>query len=451
MTQTLQRLQTAPNRYPLSYPQQVWCERADSGAFGPRFTVSRGFRITGQLDLAALQAALDDVVYRHEMLRTVIVHQAEPPYQEVHPPCRVPLRVRQLPNRPGLDRQLCAEQVVAEAETTSLDVLDLPLVRAVLARFDDNDAVLALTLHHVACDGWSLQLVLRDLASCYAARVAGGVPVLPPAPQYREFALWQQRQLAGPEAVKSLSYWRDVLAGGGIFALPTDRPVSAEHTQPYAERSFTIDAAVISELTRFAKQAHCSMFMTVLASFNAFAYRLTGTTDPMIGTTIHGRGQPEFVDTVGPLINMLPLRTRMADCLSFRELVLQTRMTCLDGFCHDLPIHVIEQAAPYIADPLADPGNSDLTFGFFESPFDPGLFRLGQATVEVRNRNRKTPQNPGGAAWNMAIRPSGELYGCLEYSPDEFDASTIDGWVADYCRLVEAAAADPERDWRTLG
>jgi hypothetical protein len=360
------------------------------------------------------------------------------------------LRVRDLPVRPDQDRDLCAEEVLAEAEAGSLDVLELPLLRAVLTRFDDHDAVFTLTLHHVACDGWSLQLILRDLASCYAARVSGGAPVLPPAVQYRDYALWQQQHLAGPEAARSLDYWREALAGGGIFALPTDRPVPARHDQPYTESTFTVDAAVITELGRYAKQIRCSMFMAVLATFNAFAHRLTGTTDPMIGATIHGRGQPEFADTVGPLMNMLPMRTQLADCVSFRDLVLQTRLTCLDAFCHELPIQYIEQATPHIADPLADPNNSDFTFGFFQSPFAPGTFQLAERTEEIRNRNRKTPQNPGGASLSMAIRPSGELYGCLEYSPQEFDADTIDGWVRDYCRLIAAAVAEPDRDWRTL-
>ena len=448
MTHQLQPALADDDRFPVSHPQKVWCGLAEAGAFGPRFIIARGFRITGRVDVAALQAALNDVVVRHELLRTIVVHDANPPYQRVYPPSPVPLEVRDLPPDTERSRDQRAEDLLTEAEAGSLDVLELPLLRAVLARFDDQDAVFTLTTHHMASDGWSLQLILRDLTSYYQARVRLLKPALPPMLQYREFAVWQQQYLAGPEAAKSLEYWNATLAGGQIFALPTDRPVPAKRSQPYAEHDFTVEGPVIAELADYAKRIRCSMFMVILATFNVFAHRLLGTTDPMIETIIHGRGHPEFTNTVGPLMNMLPLRTPLAGCATLTDVVRATRLSCLDGFSHELPIQYIAEAIPHIGDPLEDPSNSEFSFGLFQAPFGHGVLQLGDRTTEVHKSVRKTPQNPGGVVLTLSTRAAGELFGCLEYSPEEFDADTVAGWMADYSGLIRKAVTSADRDWR---
>lgn len=450
MTQTSQQPVDTANRYPLSETQEFWCERAAVGSFGPRFIVTKGFRITGPVDVQALQDALNDVVRRHELLRTIVVHDVEPHYQQVYPPCPVPLEVRDLPPDPGRSRDQIAEDLLTETEAGRLDVLQLPLLRALFARFDDADSVFTLMTHHMACDGWSLHLILRDLAAYYAARVTGTEPDLPPTVQYREYTAWQREQLEGSNMAASLQYWRDNLADGGIFAMPTDRPKPELHSRPYSELIFTIDAEVISELGRLAKQMRCSTFMIILATFDVFAHRVTGTTDPIILSILHGRGRPEFNNSVGSFLNLLPLRTALADCVSFRDVVLRNRVVCLEAFSHEVPLKYIEQEVPTLGAPLADPHNSDFTFGFFQSPFDQKVFQIGDSMVEIRKADRATPQNPGGVALSMSVRSTGELFGTLEHNLDEFDAETVANWIADYRRLVAAAVTEPDRPWREL-
>ncbi|HJQ02156.1 MAG TPA: condensation domain-containing protein [Jatrophihabitans sp.] len=450
MTQTSQQPVDTSNRYPLSETQEFWCERAAVGSFGPRFLATKGFRITGPVDVQALQGALDDVVRRHELLRTIVVHDVEPHYQQVYPPCPVPLEVRELSPNDERSRDQIAEDLLTETEAGSLDVLKLPLLRALFARFDDNDSVFTLMTHHSACDGWSLHLILRDLAACYAARLTGTEPDLPPTVQYREYTAWQREQLQGSDMDALLQYWRDNLAGGGIFAMPTDRPVPKLHSRPYSELMFTIDAEVISELGRLAKQMRCSTFMIILATFDVFAHRLTGTVDPIILSILHGRSRPEFNDSVGSFLNLLPLRTDLDSCVSFRDVVLRNRMVCLEAFSHEVPLKYIEQEVPTIGDPLAEPYNSDFTFGFFQSPFDQKVFQLSGSMVEIRKANRATPQNPGGVALSMAVRSTGELFGTFEHNLDEFDAETVANWISDYRRLVATAVSQPDLPWREL-
>jgi len=450
MTETTEQPAAVANRYPLSETQEFWCERAAVGSFGPRFLVTKGFRITGPVDEVALQGALNDVVERHELLRTIVVHETEPHYQQVYPPCPVPLEVRQLPADDERSRDLRAQDLLTETEAGSLDVLQLPLLRALFARFDDNDSVFTVMTHHSACDGWSLHLILRDLAIYYQARVTGAEPELPPTVQYRDYAAWQRRRLEGAELERSRRYWQDKLAGGGIWAMPAERPVRKQDTRPYSELIFAVDAEVIDTLLELSRRMRCSSFMIILATFDVFAHKLTGTTDPIIDCIIHGRGQPEFNNSVGSFVNLLPMRTRLDECVSFRDIVLQNRTVCLEAFENELPIKYIEEAIPAISAPLDEPYNSDFSFGFFQSPFDQKVFQLGTEMVEIRKPDRATAQNPGGVALGLSIRATGEMFGSLEYNLDEFDASTVADWIADYCRLVAEAVADPDRPWRSL-
>jgi condensation enzyme len=446
----------APDRFPLSNQQQLFC--GDAGAFGPRFIVTKALRITGPLDVAALQAALDDVVIRHEMLRTIVVQDGQPPYQRVYPPSKVPLEVRQLAAEPGRSRDEQAEDLLAEAESGSINVEELPMLRAVLARFDDRDSVLSLLTHHSACDGWSLHLVVRDLAACYAARTGERPLSLPPVTQYREYAEWQLRNATGPEAERNLAFWREQLGDAGVFTLPTDRPVQPVHTQDYRYCGMLLSVEQAAAIAQLAKSARCSGFMVMLAAFNVLAHRISGSTDPVISTIIHGRGQPQFKDTVGLFLNFMPLRTDLAGCASFRDVLIRTRNTCLEGYAHERPIQQLDQEIPTLMAPLADPANCDLIFGYFESPFASlgldGLtevFRISEGTSTVIRKERISEQVPSGAAWSIGALVNGEIRGGLQYNPDEFDDSTAEGWVSDYLRIVTAALADPDGDWSALG
>ena len=448
-------VRSAPDRFALSSQQELWC--ANEGSFGPRFIVTKALRITGRIDLPALQGALDDVVARHEMLRTVVVRDVEPRYQQVFAPSPVPLTVRDLPTAPGPGRDRLAEDQLAELELASMDVAQLPLLRAVLTRFDDTDSVLGLLTHHSACDGWSLHVIVRDLAACYAARTGQRPLSLPEPLQYRDYADWQRINTTGPAAVEHLAYWRGQLGDAGVFTLPTDRPVRQLHTEPYLSHNSTLPAQTTEAIGQLAKSLRCSGFMLTLAAFYVLAHRISGEHQPVVSTIIHGRGQPQFNDTVGPFLNFMAMRTDLTDCTSFRELIRATRNTCLQAYAHELPIAQVERELPTLAAPLAEPGNCDFIFGYFESPFAGAgaakvreLFRIAEDTQTVVRSERTSEQMPGGAAWSMGALPTGELRGGLQFSPEEFDESTVIHWVSDYDRILANGVADPDRDWTTL-
>jgi hypothetical protein len=186
MTRSSLELEHGSKRYPLSFTQEWFCslDQGDNGgAFGARFILVCPIRITGAVDVAVLQGALDDVVVRHELLRTLVVRDADPPYQLVRPPCPVPLEVRDLPPAPGKSRDMVAQELILEAQDGTMSPREVPLLRAELCRFDDTDSVLFLTVHHSVSDAWSVQLILRDLGAFYAARSSGDPAKLPPVRQ----------------------------------------------------------------------------------------------------------------------------------------------------------------------------------------------------------------------------------------------------------------------------
>jgi hypothetical protein len=442
---------------PLSSQQQHLCEPEQAGAFSPRFILCKALRITGHVDTAALQDALDDVVARHEMLRSVIVRDACPPYQQVHPPSPAPLTVRDLPPTPGHLRQQVAEDELARAEASSMDLEQLPLLRAELARFDSQDSVLSLVSHHCACDGWSMNLVERDLAACYAARTGEHPLDLPKAPQYQDYTRWQRDQLGQPAALAKLAYWREQLDGARMFTLPTDRPVPASYTEPYLRYSFGIGAEEMATVSRFVKAERFSGFMVMLAVFNVLAHRIGGTLDPAVSTMFHGRSEPQFRDTVGFFLDFLTMRTDLSGCRSFRDVLISTRATCLQAYEHEAPHRQVLQAIPSLGEPMANPDNSYVVFGFWDSALTStttGPYRIGDGFSVIRkperSRVRRNEQLPGGVTFNTGTVPSGELVGSLQFNPETFDETTVAGWVCDYCRILTTAMADPDREWELL-
>lgn len=443
----------AAGRYPLSSQQRLWQAHDATSAFGPRFVIVRSLRVRGQLNIPALQAALDDVAARHEILRTVVVCDAEPPYQQIHPPSPVPLRVHALPSVPDESRAAYAQDLLLQAEQSSVNVTELPLLRAVLSKFDDRDAVLTVISHHTAGDAWSMQLIIRDLAECYTARAAGQVPALPPVRQYREFAAREQVIAASPMVREARAYWRQKLRGARFFALPADRPLTQPLSTPYNSHHFIIGTDVMHAVSVIAKNAHATRFMVLLAAINVLAYEISGATDPVIRNITAGRGEPQFQDTVGVTLSFVPLRTDTSQCHSFREIVESVRDTCIEASSREIPLDIVAQEAPELNKSTEDPRFAHFMLGYYRQPFADEEIKIADGSYLVRTRTPKghiSPQLASGAVWTMQLLSSGELKCRVEYNSGAFDQKTIAGFAEAYRRILVRASAEPEREWVTL-
>lgn len=440
-------------RFPLSSQQRLWWAHDAKSAFGPRFVIARSLRISGHVNTSALQEALDDVAARHEILRTVVVCDAEPPYQEIHRPSPVPLRVRSLSNVADGSRDDYARKLHIEAEQSSVDVAALPLLRAELTTFDDRDSVLTVVCHHTAADAWSMQLILRDLAACYAARAAGRVPALPPVRQYREFTAREQSIAASPMAREARAYWHQKLRGARFFGLPVDHPTPEPLSTPYNSFHFSIDADVITAVTAIAKSTHSTTFMVLLAAIDVLAYQISGMADPVIRNITAGRGEREFQDTVGVTLNFVPLRTDISQCDSFLEIVESARDTCVEASSREIPLDIIAQEAPGLSKSAEDPRLAHFLLGYYRQSSSSEEIKIADGSAPVRMLEPKvhvSPQLASGAVWTMHLLPSGDLKCRMEFNSGAFEQSTIAGFAQSYRRILAAASAEPDRKWKTL-
>ncbi|HEV2885328.1 MAG TPA: condensation domain-containing protein, partial [Jatrophihabitans sp.] len=438
-------------RIPLSFNQEFFCamdEGAAAGAFSDRHMLVSGWRLRGRLDPDTLQLALNDVVARHEVLRTSIRRDQQPAYQVVHPPSPVRLEIRDLSPSAEDERPALCEQLMTEIESRTFSVTELPLLRAVLGRLAEQDHVLVLTAHHIAIDAWSMQVVIRDLASCYAVR-RGFELTLPAVHQYREYCLAQRRQTDPAVLRPALEYWRTTLRGGRAFTLPTRSVPVADGLSRYAMQHFSLDEELTRASLRLARQTSSSPFMVLLSAFYLLARELTGSTDLLVPTFTTGRHEARFLDTVGPFLNYLPVRTDLADSTTFRQVLDRTRTSCLQAYAHDIPFECIEPVAPpTLLQPATSNAGSQVAFEMVQPPAPVEGEAIGDLSyAEVHRRmmfEAGAPDIPDGMLWVLSVVSASEIVGTVQFKRTEFTAAAIADLVSGYRRVLRRAVGAPD-------
>ena len=447
-------------RYPLSFTQEWFVtldQGDDRGPFGRRYLIVSALRITGPVNISRLQGALDDVAGRHELLRTLVIRDADAPYQQVYPPCQVPLEVRDLPlasgRQSGKSRDMIIQELLLEAHAATISACEVPLLRALLCRFDDRDSTLFLTVHHSVCDGWSVQVILSDLGAFYAARRTGIPATLPDVKQYREYAEWQRASAASTADDEALNYWAEKLHGAREFVLPNDHEHPERYSRPYSLHVFTIEADTMAAADALATATRSTRFTVMLSAIYVLANQITGATDLAVSAVTAGRSELQFHNTMGMFLNVLPFRTQIADCVSFREVVRKTRATFIDAMAHELPASVLAEAFPEVISSREDPRMSQ--FLVMQPPSQYGEMTLpiaegAKEVDEVLLPQTESSDILGGTEWHLNIQPDGSLCGGVHFNLDEFEESTVEGWTAGLTRILAGAVRDPGQDWRQL-
>ncbi|AXI80468.1 non-ribosomal peptide synthase/polyketide synthase [Peterkaempfera bronchialis] len=433
---------------PLSFAQRRLWFLQQFGAPSATYHMPLALRLSGDLDRAALSAALADVVARHETLRTVFPQTGGVPYQRVLDAAEVtvPLTVRAA-------GEAEVPVLLREAAVRGFDLTsELPL-RAELFTAAPGEHVLLMVMHHIAGDGWSMGPLARDLATAYAARCEGrppGWPVLPV--QYADYTLWQHEILgdehdADSVFARQVAYWTEALAGlPDQLQLPVDRPRPAAVSYRGDLLDVRIDAELHAALVELARRSGASLFMVLQAGLAALYTRLGAGTDIPIGSPIAGRTDEALDDLVGFFVNTLVLRTDTSGDPSFTELLGRVRETALSAYAHqDVPFeHLVEVLNPSRSlsyHPLFQTGLvvQNAPGGDFDLP---GLNAAGMAVPTGTSRLDLTfglaeRYGPDGA-------PAG-LGGAIEYSTDLFDRATVETLFARLTRLLAAVAAAPDR------
>jgi amino acid adenylation domain-containing protein/non-ribosomal peptide synthase protein (TIGR01720 family) len=406
---------------------------------------SVALRLVGELELDVLRATVDSLVARHEPLRTVFGSPASPyePVQQVQPPRPVPIRRADLSALDPAERASELRSRLLAATATPFDLHRGPVLRVVLIRLAEREHVLLLVIHHIVTDGWSMNLLVNELASAYAA--GGTAAHLPPLPvQYGDFADWQRRQHTGAVLAPGLAYWHRQLAGSQPLRLPTDRPRPAGRTAAAvaaaAAHELTFGADLMARLARLGQQRDATLFMVLVAVIQDLLARYTGSEDITIGTVSAGRSRAELERLVGLFVNPVVLRSQVAARLPFLDHLARVRDTVVAALAHQ------EVPFEYLIDllqPERDPGHPPVTvMVLLQNTPRPEIALPGLRIEEIDAPN---PATPFDLVLEFKERPD-RLALTIIYDTGLFDATTIERFGSHLCRLMEAVAAHPERE-----
>ncbi len=442
---------------PLSFSQEFLClfdKGGEDGPFGARYNIVCGWRVRGNISVDVLQRALDALVVRHEALRTKVIRDAGNRHQRVFPPASPELRVRELPGVAPHDRQRRSEELLIELETAAYSADELPLIRAVLGRFDDDDAVLALIAHHSAVDEWSMKVAIRDLAVLYAALAGHDRTAPAEVHQYREYVAWDRGRAGSPAMERSRAYWRSKLSGARLVPTRTDIARSAGAPKATAAYRFVLGADTTAAALALARSTRSSAFIVMLSAYLAFLRQSTGATDITVTTFTSGRNQERFQGTIGPFIDQLPLRTDLAGCRTLLDVIARARRTCFEAYSHALPFGQILQEVPEIAATFEGDRTAVLSFQVFQFPLVMEREVVGDLEYSEIHRRLSQPvttEIPDGGLWTLDIEPSGEIAGSLWYNTNLFVADTIRDMVSEFCATLGELLAAPDAPLRKEG
>lgn len=424
-------------------------------ARSPRHVVALALRIKGELRVDALQGALDEVVERQEALRTRIHYDEQDGtrgIEEVLPPKPVPLTVYDTPLPRGRPRDDMAIDVHAALHGAELSYLALPSLSADLYRFDDRDALLTLVTHHLFSDGWSSDLLRREIAACYRARLTGVPHTLPNPVPYRMFDAWKQEFLAGEKGAQCRRFWQRELAGSRMYTMTADRPHGPETQAPRTElETFTIDPGRFAEVTASAARHRCSVWHVFLAAFMVLAEKVSGRTDITLPIVNNGRYDERFYQTIGMFVDFVPIHLDFGDCVSFRDLMLLARRASADSHQYRMPFDAILEMFPDLMRGASDPLAMLPSFNYVRSPKAEVQARFAasvEPVVPVKEVSASYVRGAFAFIWTFFVLPSGEFRCAVGYEPDAVDAATVRSLGTEFVDLVQAITDRPDQKWK---
>ncbi|MEV6986917.1 amino acid adenylation domain-containing protein [Sphaerisporangium sp. NPDC051017] len=402
------------------------------------YVVPFSVRLTGELDEDCLRRALADVTARHESLRTRFVTTGDGrPEVVVDAEPRISLRVA------AADGEQGARVLVHEEIVRPFDLAEGPLLRALLVRLGPRDHVLLLTMHHAVTDGWSCDILIREILTLHDDHRAGRAPALPPlAVQYGDYAIWQRGRMGTPAYERDVAYWKRRLAGLAPLGLPADLPRPATQVFDGAAHGFPLDAALASAIVRLGDEHGATPYMTLMAAFQVLLARHSGATDFAVGSPISGRGLPELEPVVGVFVNTLPLRADLSGDPAFAELLGRCRETALDAYAHqELPFDQLVNELAVERDVSRSP-----------------VFQVLFALQNYRGKDGRAPEPPGFTMtgfpfetnvtrFDLALyvneTPDGGLWGNFTFNTALFLPETVARMAGHFESILRSVVADP--------
>jgi amino acid adenylation domain-containing protein len=400
-------------------------------------------RLRGGFDPAVLERAVTEIVRRHETLRTVFAVVDGEPVQVVRDAAPVALPVMDLRSLPADSREAEVRRLASEEAARPFDLAAGPLLRVSAVRLDEEEWGLLFTLHHVVSDGWSMGVLIREVSELYGAFAEGREARLPELPvQYADFAAWQRHWLSGEVLEEQLGYWKARLSGAPPqLEVPTDRPRSVGQSPHAGIHSFVLSTELSRGLRRLSRREGTTLFMTLLAGWQALLGRYSGQEDVVVGTSIAGRTRAETEGLIGFFVNMLPLRADLAGNPTWRALLGRMRETALGAYAHqELPFErLVEELG--VERSLTHSPLFQTTFEMALSRGDGGRLELGDLVLEPFSAGESIAKFD----LDLGFGDAGEaLDGALVYREALFDGATVARMAGHLEAVLGAMAANPD-------
>ncbi|MEJ2651740.1 MAG: condensation domain-containing protein, partial [Gammaproteobacteria bacterium] len=403
--------------------------------------VTRALRLHGELNPTALGNAIAALIQRHEILRTTFEIEDVDAKQHIHATAPSAFTSVNLTDCSASRQKEEVTRLAAEEARHSFDLTRLPLIRALLIRVGPREHVLMITLHHIISDGWSMGIFSRELEVLYDSALGGEATPLPELPiQYADFAEWQRRWLQGPEITPLADYWTHTLMGAPRLMLPFDRPYSKTNDYRAGRRSLQLPLELTRDIKRLALEENCSLFMAVLAGFNALLHRYTGENDIVIGAPVSGRHDNTHIqESIGFFVNTIALRTDLSRNPTFRQLLGRVRKTALAAYQHSaLPFDKVVE--------LLRPDRHDLRNPLFDvmiNLHEAAWHEFKLAGLEVEEWHPAEPLTDVALSLDLSLQGK-HLELNFNFQTALFDEWRIDNMLANLYTLLEGCATDPD-------
>ncbi len=427
-------------KVPLSFSQErLWfLDQLDPASVV--YNVPFAIRLAGALDEPALSRALDALIARHEVLRTTFAIEDGVAIGKVEPDLHIPISITEHEGMGAAERLEIARSELAMEARVPFDLANRPVIRVKIVRFASDDHLLVGAIHHVACDGWSMGIVNRELGALYRAFSEGAPSPLPELPiAYADYAAWQRKTIAGERLGRSIAYFREALAGAKFaLDLPTDRPRPPVMTYAGARRSFLLDAELTEALKALGKREGATLFMVLLAAFGVVLGRAAGESDVLFGSPVANRSRAEVEGLIGFFVNTLVLRVTVDERDTFSAHLAKVRETVLGAFTHeDTPFEKLVEALA----PARDPSRTPL----FQVSFS--LQNTGSEALALGGvKDRAVRGGSVTSKFDLTVALAEGARGlslAIEYRTDLFEPATIDRLAARYDLALRAIAASP--------
>ncbi|MEM7552754.1 MAG: amino acid adenylation domain-containing protein, partial [Cyanobacteria bacterium P01_A01_bin.84] len=427
---------------PLSWAQErLWFLNQLEGK-SATYNIPAAVRISGNLNINALQQALSSIVQRHEVLRTSFQIANGTPIQVIDSEAIININLVDLQQLEIKEQETLVIEKAQHEATTPFDLENAPLIRCSLLQLSTSEYVLLLTMHHIVSDGWSMGVLIKEISSLYQAFTQGKPSPLAQLPiQYADFAVWQRQYLSGEVLSTQLDYWKQQLSGApDLLQLPTDYPRPTVQAYQGRTRSFNLNTDLTTKLQTLSRDSGTTLFMTLYAAFSTLLYRYSGQSDILIGSPIANRNRSEIEALIGFFVNTLVLRTQFEDNPSFSELLVQVRETTLKAYEYqDVPFEQIVE----VLQPKRSLSHSPLFQVMFVLQNAP-IGKVELPGVTLSQLEQDTTVAKFDLTLSMTETDQG-LVGEWEYNTDLFDKQTIERMVAHFQNLLEKIVENPSQ------